>query len=297
MATNPVREYKTIVLDSGDPGYVNRLLVGTASTGLVRMEWVAARYSQIIPVNWSLVSMNQFINSFIPLRYQVADAQNLIVRQAVLGDFEWLLLIEHDNVLPPDAFLRFNDYMQRADTPVVSGLYFTKGYPAEPLIFRGRGTSYYDGWKLGDLVYADGVPTGCLLIHCGILREMWADAPEYLCGKELTRRVFETPRQQWSAPDSDEYHMTTGTSDLEWCTQVIKGDYMRRAGWGDYVDGLEDARYPFLVDTNLFCRHITPDGIQYPLEHDLAKWRPKPESPPALGIQVSDGLQAAAKVR
>ena len=109
--------------------------IGTASTGLVRMEWVAARYGQIIPVNWSMVTVNQFINSFIPLRYQVADAQNLIVREAVLREFEWLFLLEHDTILPPDGFLQLNEYIRRADTPVVSGLYFTRSYPAEPLIF------------------------------------------------------------------------------------------------------------------------------------------------------------------
>jgi hypothetical protein len=99
----PVRELRTVVLDSGDPGYVNRLLIGTASTGSVRMEWVAARYGQIVPVNWSMVTVNQFINSFIPLRYQVADAQNLIVREAVQKDFEWLFLLEHDTLLPHDG--------------------------------------------------------------------------------------------------------------------------------------------------------------------------------------------------
>ncbi len=31
----------------------NRFLIGTATTGLVRMEWVQARYSQLIPTNWS----------------------------------------------------------------------------------------------------------------------------------------------------------------------------------------------------------------------------------------------------
>jgi hypothetical protein len=291
---SPVGEYRTIVQDSGDPGYVNRLLIGTASTGLVRMEWVASRYGQIIPVNWSMVTVNQFINSFIPLRYQVADAQNLIVREAVGREFEWLFLLEHDTMLPPDGFLQLNEYIKRADTPVVSGLYFTRSHPAEPLIFRGRGTSYYDDWKLGDLVYCDGVPTGALLIHVGLLREMWNDSEEYMCGTQLTRRVFDTPRHQWASPDSDEYHMVTGTSDLDWCTRVIEGDYLRKAGWGGYVDRLEDPRYPFLVDTRLFCKHINPDGVQYPLAEDLEQWKPDP--PPTLGVSVSDGLSTEARL-
>ena len=55
---------------------------------------------------------------------------------------EWLFLLEHDNVLAAnDAFVRLNTYMRGAKYPVVSGLYFTRGYPSEPLVYRGRGNS------------------------------------------------------------------------------------------------------------------------------------------------------------
>lgn len=64
-------------------------MIGTPTTGEVRMEWVMARYGQVIPTNWSQVQMNQFLNPFAPIGYQVADAQNLIVKAAVEQDFEW----------------------------------------------------------------------------------------------------------------------------------------------------------------------------------------------------------------
>ena len=90
--TSPVREYKTIVDDSGNPQYVNRLFRATPTTGLVRIEWVAATYGQIIPANWSQVIMNQFMNAYIPLRYQVDDAQNLIVKEFIRnGDHRSLI--------------------------------------------------------------------------------------------------------------------------------------------------------------------------------------------------------------
>lgn len=257
---SPVREYRTVVDDSGG-SYVNRLLIGTATTGLVRMEWVAARYGQIIPMNWSFVMVSQFINSYIPLRYQVADAQNLIVREVIEKDFEWLLLIEHDIILPPDAFIRFNRYILQEDTPIVSGLYFTRSRPAEPLVFRGLGTSYYTKWKLGDLIWCDGVPTGCLLIHAGILREMWKDADEYKILDQKTRRVFQSPMDLWYDPeDARQLYTAVGTSDLNWCKRVIDGKYLKKAGWNDYAK----KKYPFLIDTNIFCRHINPDGEQFP---------------------------------
>lgn len=257
---SPVRPYRTIIQDSGDPGYVNRLLIGTPATGLVRIEWVQGRYGQIIPVNWSMVQVLEYFDSFIPLRYQVADAQNLIVKQAVTLDFEWLLLIEHDTILPPDAFVRFNQYMIEAKYPIVSGLYYTRSRPSEPLIFRGRGVGAFYDWKQGDLVMCDGVPTGCLLIHCAILREMWKESAEYQIKGQITRRVFDAPRTTWFDPSSNNYNTLSGTSDLAWCTRIMKDGYFRKAGWDEY----QDKEYPFAVDTNIFCRHIDPDGTQYP---------------------------------
>lgn len=258
---SPVRRYRTTVEDSGNAGYVNRVLVGTATTGLVRMEWVCARYGQIIPTNWSMVQALHFMDGYVPLRYQVADAQNLIVRELIQNDFEWLLLVEHDTMPPPDAFVRFNEYMRRGDIPVVSGLYYTKTTPPEPLVYRGRGTGAYDQFALGDLVWCDGVPAGCLLIHGALLREMWKDAEEYEVRPGVkVRRVFEAPARQWFDPESNQYNAVTGTSDLEWCLRVMENGVFARAGWKAY----QDMAYPFLVDTNILCSHIDQNGVQYP---------------------------------
>ena len=109
QSDSPIRPYRVIVQDSNDPGYTNTLLVGTATTGLLRVEWVAARYGQVTPLNWSLAGYMQTVAGgvldFMPLRYLVADAQNLIVAEAIRLDMEWLFLLEHDVILPPGAFI------------------------------------------------------------------------------------------------------------------------------------------------------------------------------------------------
>ena len=288
----PELNYRTVISDSGDPGYVNRLLVGTAVTGLVRIEWVQARIGQIVPVNWSWVQMYEYLNGYMPYRYQVDDAQNMIVQTAVEKDFQWLLLYEHDNVPNPDALIRLNEYMTKASAPVVSGLYFTRSEPSEPVVFRGRGLGAYHDWKVGDKVYVDGVPTGFLLIHMGLLKSMWQDSEEYDLKGTRVRRVFNTPRKLWFDPESGFWNTTAGTSDLEWSTRVIEGDYLRKSGWGDYVDKLPDPRYPFIVDTNLFCWHIDPDGRRYP-----AVWPPPtphqdPPPAPTLGVSVEEHIRS-----
>lgn len=257
----PTKSNSTLVINP-ESGYVNRLLVGTPSRGPVRMEWVQARYGQVIPTNWSMVQMIQYVSSYVPMRYSVADAQNLIVNEAVTKGYEWLILIEDDTMPPADAFIRFNEYMRKGDIPVVSGLYFTRSEPPEPMVYRGRGNSFYTDWKMGEKVWVDGVPTGMLLIHCNLLKEIWKDSPEYNAGGQVIRRVFETPVRTWFDETTGALNTWVGTSDLDWCTRVREGDYLKKAGF----KSVENKRYPFLIDTNIFCRHIDPDGTQFPIE-------------------------------
>lgn len=246
------------LVDSENREYRKRLLVATPTTGNVRMEWVLARFGQIIPVNWSQVMMTQYLNSFVPIHYTVANAQNLIVKEVIEKDFEWLLLIEQDNVLPADAFIRWNKYMRKGDFPVVSGLYYTKWNPTEPLVFRGRGNSVYDEFKIGDKVWVDAVPTGSVLISGKLLKAMWDESPEYIVNNIKTRRVFEDPRKLNRTGSI--MSALTGTSDLEWCTRVIDGGFLKKAGFSKVAK----KKYPFLIDTNIFVRHITDDGLVYP---------------------------------
>lgn len=252
--------------DSGNDKYRGkRLLVGTPTTGLVRMEWVASRYNQNIPTNWSKTDMIEYMSSYVPLRYTVHDAQNLIVKACLEEGYEWLLLVEHDTCPPPDMLRRFTEYMDKADIPVVSGLYFTRSVPPEPMVYRGRGNHYFRKWKHGDLVWADGVPTGMLLIHSKLLKAVWDDSPEYTVsqGNKSTRRVFDTISQTWFNEEKGANETLTATSDLNFCTRVIKGDYLIKAGWPK----IAKKKYPFLVDTNIFCKHINPDGTQFPIEY------------------------------
>ena len=242
--------------------WTNRIIIGTPMTGLVRAEWVLARFGQVIPVNWSATDAIQWISTYAPLKYLVPDAQNLIVKTAIEKNFEWVLLIESDNIIPQDAFLRVNDYMRNGKIPVVSGLYFTKSVPPEPLLFRGRGNSYFKDWKMGDKVWVDGIPTGFTLIHNSILKKLWEESPEYIINGQVTRRVFEVPEKVWYDPETGGTHTLMGTSDLAWCERIIKEKIFEKAGWPKQAK----MKYPFLVDTNIFVKHIDESGRQFPLE-------------------------------
>ena len=227
-----------------------------------------ARYGQIIPTNWSQVEMVQWLNTYAPLEYQLPDAENLIAKQVVLGDYEWFLSIEEDNLLPQETFLRLNEYMIEKKVPIVSGLYYTKSVPPEPILYRGRGNGSFRDFKLGDKVWCDGIPFGCTLIHGSIIKALWNESEEYMVGNEVTRKVFDLPNFNSGLMGFENgentggrFAYTRGTSDLNFCKRVMRDGIFKKSGWAKY----QDMKYPFLVDTNIFVRHIDQKGRQFPL--------------------------------
>lgn len=238
-----------------------RILIFTPTTGLVRVEWVQARYGQIIPTNWSFVDMQQHLSPWLSVGYQLADAQNLMAREVVEGDYEWIIYVEHDNVIPPDGFLKLNQYINDHNVPVVSGLYFLKSDITEPLIYRGRGTSHFKDWKLGDKVWCDGIPFGFRLEHAGLIKAAWKDSEEITVNGIQTRRVFSQPNSIWYDQESGGVVAKGGTTDLEWCSRIMKDGLFTKAGFPEF----QKKKYPFLVDTSIFVKHIDQVGRMYPI--------------------------------
>jgi len=253
--------------------YTKRILVGIPMTGLLRAEWVLARYGQTIPCNWSQVDMIRFLDTYSPIGFTVADARNIIATAAVEKEFEWLFFIDHDTIIPQDTILKFNERMLRANIPIFSGIYFTRSVPSEPLIYRGRGNSYYKDWELGDEVWVDGLPMGCTMIHVSILKALYDESEEYLIEGNKVRRIFETPARSWADPETGDWQTSIGTEDLEFCTRVMQKGIFKKAGWEDYI-GKE---FPYLIDTNIFCKHIDNNGIQYPSKGEHFQFLKKEE--------------------
>jgi len=233
-----------------------RIIICTPTTGLVRIEWVHARYHMTIPCNWSSADIMQLMDNYAPLNFMVADARNICVDLAVRHQYQWLLFIDHDTCPPPDTMIKMNQYMLDGRVPVVGGLYRAKGYPPEPLVYRGRGNGYYKDWKPGDMVWVDGLPMGCTLINVGLLAAMHDASPEYEVGGHKVRRVFHTPGEVGLDKDTGEWRTISGTEDLWWCTRVMQEGWLKKCGY-DYV---ADREFPFLIDTSIDCKHINPDG-------------------------------------
>lgn len=248
---------------SDHPGkWTNRLVIGTPTLGVIRMEWVQSRFGQTIPTNFSLVDVHQYMNTYAPIGFQITDAENLTAKTVVEGKFDWFLSWEDDNLPPLDALVKINQYMIRKDTPVVSGLYFTKSVPPEPILYRGIGKGYYADWKMGDKVWVDGVPFGFTLIHGSIIKALWDESPEYIVNGTVTRRVFDNPMESYIDPVTGGWMNSSGTSDLAWCQRLMRDRIFEKAGWPEF----QKKEFPFLVDTSIFVKHIDRQtGIQYPI--------------------------------
>ncbi|MCP4716173.1 MAG: hypothetical protein GY868_13735, partial [Deltaproteobacteria bacterium] len=175
---------------------------------------------------------------------------------------DWLVSIEDDVLIPPDLLIKFGQYMDKGEDPVVSGLCYTRSEPAQPLLFRGRGNGPFHGWKLGQRVMVDGLPMGCLLIHTSILKAVSEISPEYQTfdGQTL-RKVFETPRRVTFDPQTGSSERQEGTQDLFFFDRVIENDILKKTGWKKAAR----RKYPFVCDTSIFCQHIDRQtGHQYP---------------------------------
>ena len=248
-----------------------RIMVAVPYTGLIRVEWSVGKNSQVVPVNWAQIDYMSLLDPYSPLGFQVADARNLAVDRFLKGEHDWLWFIDHDVVLPQGTTLRMNQYMIDAKVPIVSGLYFTKGKPSEPLIFRGRGNGYYADWQMGDKVWVDGVPMGCTLIHRSILKAVSDKVDSYKLKGRQIKEVFKTPSRIFEDPETGAFENATGTEDLEFCSYVLDNDILKETGWKDLVG----KKNPFIIDTGIYCQHIDFHGTTFPSDGEELKFIPE----------------------
>jgi len=193
-----------LVLNLGvDVGNIKkRVMLSVPMTGLLRSEWVMARYGQIIPCNWSATECLSWMNQSSPVGYLVADAYNICASQCIEQGYEWMLCVEHDVIIPPNFFITCNERMIQGKIPIWSGLYFTKSVPAEPILYRGRGNGHFVNWKMGDEVWVDGLPMGCTMIHSSILKILYDESEVYDIGGRKVRKIFETPQRIFIDPET-----------------------------------------------------------------------------------------------
>lgn len=142
------------------------LLVGLCYSGRpTSVEWGLGLALQTYPTNLKV--------QFCSVRgKKIDEARNEVSRQAIDLGFEFLLFLDDDVILPPDAVRRLTHTLKASGADVAGGIYPTKWLPAEPVVYRGDGRGAFYDWKDGDVFEADAIGTGCMIIRVSILKEL-----------------------------------------------------------------------------------------------------------------------------
>lgn len=99
---------------------------------------------------------------------EIAQARNEIVESALSMEADYVLMIS-DDVIPPHAVFQM---LWQHKTALVTGVYWTKGWPQLPYIWNKGLKGPYTDWKYGEYFPVDLAGCDCLLVHTDVFRAM-----------------------------------------------------------------------------------------------------------------------------
>lgn len=100
-------------------------------------------------------------------------------------DTAWLLIIDSDERLPIEAFMKLIDTAHDKERPIVAGLVFAAFFDnkdnlrAVPTIYRNtidKGLQPIDDYPIDSVIEVDAAGTGCLLIHRSVFEKLRENA-------------------------------------------------------------------------------------------------------------------------
>jgi hypothetical protein len=191
-------------------GFVHPLMV---NAHFMRSVIEASRYEQ----NCDVLSVMSGPN--------VSTGRNLLVRHFLdKSDADWLFMVDTDMVFKPDAISRLIE----SGEPIVSGVYLTGGDHPTPCMYRrcaDAGPGQFMSiakWEPGELISADVVGTGCVLVH----RDVFVDIE-----KKIPNRA------------------------AQWFQEVQMGDSLVGEDFVFFMRA-EECGWKLLVDTRVYFGHV-----------------------------------------
>ena len=113
-------------------------------------------------------------------------SRNLVVKTYLDNTTsEWLLMVDSDERLSVDTWLKLIDSAHHIERPVMSGLVFAAFFDNDdnlrpiPTIYKmdmEKGLTAIDAYPKDQILEVDAVGTGCLLIHRSVLLDMQKNA-------------------------------------------------------------------------------------------------------------------------
>jgi hypothetical protein len=163
-----------------------RILLGIASGGSPAQPFVEALTQLRLPAGTAGLERSVAFGNFIPAQ------RELIMQDALDGDYDYLFFVDDDIVLPNDALENLVETMEAdAQTAVVGGLYYSRD-AVRPIVVAGwdstdTTTAYIPAYTSMSTDLVDGIGFGCALLRVSTAR---AFAPPYFPAHvDLERRA------------------------------------------------------------------------------------------------------------
>lgn len=140
-----------------------KVLVGVPTLELrpLSWEWTDAYYGMAFPLGAQQTRLR--IHG-----QDVAAARNAIVEAALQYEADYILFIGDDNLPPANLF----ELLHRHKENLVTGVYWSKGYPSQPYLWDGLLKGHYTDWKLGEYFQVDFAGCDALLAHTDVFKAM-----------------------------------------------------------------------------------------------------------------------------
>jgi len=146
------------------------VLVATLTREMTSAKWAKSfRHMQLPPMS------EDTMISGVPFDH----GRNMACETLLKHQFEWLFFLDDDVCIPPDCVPRLISHGR----DVVSGLYYRRAEPVVPVMMRfvdphHSQSQWITEWPANQLVEADLVGAGCLLIHRRVIERVthpWFD--------------------------------------------------------------------------------------------------------------------------
>lgn len=209
--------------------------------------------------------------------------RNLIVENFLKTDSDWLFWIDADTVIPTGALERLLSTKKK----FISGLYYAKHQPHNPIAYFSNGCSYKSinqegAWERGEILEVDSVGFGCMLTHRSIFDDIRKNyVVKQIVGSGITLIHKDDISEELQNSDISEAlpQIKQGLYDNLLVQKVIEPEFEPRFpyfalefGRTEDIWFTEKAKrvgYKVYVDTSIECGHLYPQEVTGKTFRDL----------------------------
>lgn len=192
--------------------------------------------------------------------YEVGDARNILVQEAINLGAKYLFTVDEDVIGPSHGIRQLFYRMEtHPEWTVCAGLYATKTYPPEPLIFQEWGMGPSWDWKRGELIQVKSTGNGFNLYRVDDLKNMKGPEPYIL-------------RNPWDGtPMEVRRWFKTGKEYIRDENGIVSLSAHTEDSW--FYSMCEDEGLQVWMDTSIICQHYDKHNQLFysvPLDNDTA---------------------------